>query len=282
MPPWHKSFLFYLCVPLPLDMTKLKDSVFWITGASSGIGEATAIAAAQKGAKLVLSARRRDELERVKSLLGNTEVLVLPLDMEKLDEIQPAVDQVMAHFGRIDLLFNNAGISQRSSVMDTKFEVFERIIHLNYLSVVALTKAVLPIMVKQNSGHLLVTSSLSGKLGSPMRAGYCGSKHALHGFFDALRAEVYNHHIQVLMVCPGYIKTNISINAMSADGSKHGKMDENQNHGISPEECANRIINAIENNKQEIYIGKKEVMGVYLKRFFPALLNKIVRNQAPK
>jgi short-subunit dehydrogenase len=258
-------------------MTKLHGAVFWITGASSGIGEATAMAAAKRGAKLVLSARRKEELERVKANLPESEVLVLPIDMEK-----PEVEAVLAHFGRIDLLFNNAGISQRSSVLDTKMEVFERLMNLNYLSVVALTKAVLPVMVRQNAGHILVTSSISGKLGSPLRAGYCGSKHALHGFFDALRAEVYDHSIQILMVCPGYIKTQISVNAVAADGSKHGKMDENQNQGISAEACAEAIIKGIESNKEEIYIGRKEVAGIYLKRFFPSLLNKIVRKQAPK
>lgn len=275
-------FLFYLCIHHLGIMTKLSGAVFWITGASSGIGEATAMAAAKRGAKLVLSARRREELERVKAALPQTEVLVLPLDMEKPEEIAPAVAAVLAHFGRIDLLFNNAGISQRSSVLETKMEVFERLMNLNYLSVVALTKEVLPIMMRQNAGHILVTSSISGKLGSPMRAGYCGSKHALHGFFDALRSEVYENNIQVMLVCPGYIKTQISINAVSADGSKHGKMDENQNQGISAEECAEQILKGIEKNKEEIYIGGKEVAGIYLKRFFPALLNKIVRKQAPK
>lgn len=262
----------------------LKDKVFWITGASSGIGEATAYEAAEKGAKLVLSARRKNELERVKSNcnLPEQDILILPIDLENFDEIQPAVDQVMAHFGRIDLLFNNAGVSQRSGVLDTGFEVFDRLIQINYLSVVALTKAVLPIMVKQNSGYILATSSISGKLGSPKRAGYCGSKHALHGFFDALRSEVYQHNIQVLLVCPGYIKTAISINAFGADGNKHGKMDQNQEHGVPVEVCATKIVKAIERNKKEIYIGGKEVLGVYLKRFFPGILDKIVRGQAPK
>lgn len=265
-------------------MSNIKGAVFWITGASSGIGEATAYEAAKNGAKLVLSARRKEELERVRknTELSDEDVLVLPLDMEKHEELQPAVESVLAKFGRIDILFNNAGVSQRSGVLDTKFEVFERLMNLNYLSVVALTKAVLPVMIKQNSGHLLVTSSISGKLGSPMRAGYCGSKHALHGFFDALRAEVYHNNIQVMIVCPGYIKTDISINAFSSDGTKHGKMDENQNHGVSAEVCAQKIVSGIKNNKQEIYVGGKEVMGVYLKRFFPKLLNKIVLKQAPK
>jgi short-subunit dehydrogenase len=148
--------------------------------------------------------------------------------------------------------------------------------------VVALTKAVLPVMVKQKSGHIVVTSSLSGKLGSPMRSGYCASKHALHGFFDALRAEVFKDNIKVTMVCPGYIQTQISINAIGADGSQHGQMDTNQANGIPVEVCASKIVKAIKNNKSEIYIGGKEVLGVYLKRFFPRILERIVINQAPK
>lgn len=265
-------------------MSEIKGSVFWITGASSGIGRATALAAAQQGAKLVLSARRKEELERVKAETGlaGEDVLVLPLNMENPDEISPAVETVVQKFGRIDILFNNAGVSQRSSVADTKMEVFTRLMNLNYLSVVALTKAVLPVMLRQKSGHILATSSISGKLGSPMRAGYCGSKHALHGFFDALRAEIYDQNIRVLLVCPGYIKTDISINAFAADGAKHGKMDENQNRGISAEVCAEKIIRGIRTDRNEIYIGGKEVAGVYLKRFFPNLLNRIVRKQAPK
>lgn len=265
-------------------MTQIKDKVFWITGASSGIGEATAYQAAAKGAKLVLSARRENELERVKKNTGlsDEQVLILPIDLEDFSQIPAATEKVIQKFGRIDILFNNAGVSQRAGVIETQFSVFERLMHINYLSVVALTKAVLPIMVRQNSGHILVTSSISGKLGSPKRAGYCGSKHALHGFFDSLRSEVYENNIQVLLVCPGYIKTAVSVNAFGADGEKYGKMDDNQNQGISAEVCAERIIKGIERNKNEIYIGGKEVMGVYLKRFFPSLLDKIVRGQAPK
>lgn len=265
-------------------MTQISGAVLWITGASSGIGEATALEAAKKGAKLVLSARRKEELERVKqkSGLSDQDVMVLPLDMQNYNDFQPAIDKIMHKFGRIDILFNNAGVSQRSSVLETDFSVFEKLINLNFLSVAALTKAVLPIMIKQNSGHILATSSVSGKLGSPMRAGYCASKHALHGFFDALRAEVFDNNIKVLLLCPGYIKTDVSLNALSTDGSKHGKMDENQNQGMSAQECAQKIVKAIEKNKEEVYIGGKEILGIYIKRFFPKLINKIVRKQAPK
>ena len=265
-------------------MSDLKNKVVWITGASSGIGEATAYQMAKEGARLVLSARRKEELERVKEQckLPDNDILVLPLDVEDFTSFKQNTLTVLAKFGQIDVLFNNAGISQRGSVLESDVSVYTKIMNINFLGVVALTKEVLPQMVKQNGGHIVVTSSISGKLGSPKRAGYCASKHALHGFFDALRSEVYDHNIKVTMICPGYIHTPISINAIGVDGNKHGKMDENQANGIPVEVCASKIVGAIKANKSEIYIGGKEVFGVYLKRFFPKILEKIVRNQAPK
>ena len=265
-------------------MKDLKNKVIWITGASSGIGEATAYKMAKEGAKLILSARRKEELERVKNACGllENDILVLPLDVENFESFESLKDTVVAKFGRIDLLFNNAGISQRGGVLESDLSVFQKIININFMGVAALTKAVLPQMIKQNDGHIVVTSSLSGKLGSPKRSGYCASKHALHGFFDALRAEVYENNIKVTMICPGYIQTDISVNAISADGNKHGKMDNNQENGIPVDVCAAKIVKAIKADKSEIYIGGKEVLGVYLKRFFPKILEKIVIKQAPK
>lgn len=265
-------------------MKRFSNKVVWITGASSGIGEATVYEFAKEGAKLVISARREEELQRVKknTNLPHADVLVLPLDSEKSEEFPAKVKEVLKHFDTIDVLFNNAGISQRSSVMESDMEVYHKIMDINFFGVVALTKAVLPVMLKQKSGHIAVTSSISGKLGTPMRSGYCATKHALHGFFDSLRSEVWKENVGVTIVCPGYIHTNISINAISGDGSKHGKMDQNQASGISAEDCAASIVNAIYKGKEEIYIGRKEVLGVYLKRFFPSLLSRILRNQAPK
>lgn len=265
-------------------MSEIKDKVFWITGASSGIGEATAYLAAQKGAKLILSARRVDELNRVRQNTGLTDdkVLVLPLNLEDFEGIQPAVNRVLDKFGRIDILFNNAGIAMRGSVLETDLEVFEKLTKVNYLAVVALTKAVLPVLKKQKQGQIVVTSSILGKIGVPLRAGYSGSKHALHGFFDALRSEVYQDNIKILLVNPGYVNTNISINALTEHGKKYDRMDRNQEEGLAPQVCATQIIKAIEKGKNEIYIGGKEILGVYIKRFFPFLINRITRNQLPK
>ncbi len=265
-------------------MSHLKDKVFWITGASAGIGEATACIAAEKGAKLVISARRQQELEKVKAKTGLSEdrIMILPMDMEQMDTFPALVQSVIDRFGRIDLLFNNAGLSQRGSTLETDFQVYRKLMEVNFFGVAALTKAVLPYMLHQGEGHIAVTSSVSGKLGSPMRSGYCASKHAVHGFFDALRSEVSPKGVKVTIVCPGYIRTDISKNALAPDGGKHGKMDQNQEGGMPVELCASKIISAIEKNRDEVYIGGKETLGIYLKRFFPGILNRILVKQAPK
>lgn len=255
------------------------EKVVWITGASSGIGEAMAYAFAKQGARLILSARREAELNRVKKHCGlrHTDCLVLPLDLEKYEEMDDKVAAALQHFGQIDFLINNGGISQRSLIQDTKMAVFKRLMDIDYLGTVALSKAVLPIFVRQQSGHFAVVSSLMGKFSSPLRSGYCGAKHALHGFFDALRLEHEADHIKVTLVCPGFIRTNISQNALTAEGKAQSTMDEATDKGMSPEDCAQRILRAIEKEQYETYIGGKEILAVYLKRWFPKILHRVVQ-----
>lgn len=266
-------------------MTSIAGKVIWITGASSGIGEAITLESAKRGAKLVLSARREDELQRVKKLTGlpDSDVLVLPLDVTQFDKAVGAAEMVVKHFGRIDIMVHNAGISQRSYINDTDLAVYQRLMDVNFYSTVALTKAVLPYMMNQKSGHFIVISSVAGKIGTIMRSGYNAAKHALQGFYDSLRAESYEYGIQVTTACPGYIKTNVSVNALDESGKKFGKMDSNQAQGMEPSECANRILDAVEKNKKEIYIGGfREVAAIYLKRFFPDLLFDQVRKNIPE
>ncbi|KAA0991657.1 SDR family oxidoreductase [Dyadobacter aurulentus] len=266
-------------------MENFKNKVVWITGASSGIGEALAIAFAREGAKLVLTARRKEELERVKLATGlpDTSVLVLPMDVTDLEMAGPAAEQVIAQFQRIDIMVHNAGVSQRSYIKDTDLAVYRNLMEIDFFSTVALTKAVLPYMTRQKSGHFIVMSSVAGKIGTIMRSGYNAAKHALHGFYDSLRAEGYVDNIKVTTVCPGYIRTNISLNALNESGSKFGKMDANQANGIPAEECARQILNAVKKDKKEIYIGGfKEVAAIYLKRFFPTLLFDQVRKNIPE
>ena len=240
-----------------------KNKVVWITGATSGIGEALAKEFALQGAKIIISSRRIEELERVKNLLKLPEgdLLILPLDLEDLSNI------------------NNGGISQRSLTKDTSIETDRKLMEVNFFGTVALTKSVLPYFLKQKGGHIVVVSSIVGKFGFHLRSAYAASKHALHGFFESLRMEIYNENVKVLIVCPGKIRTNISINAYTGDGSKHGKMDDSTNKGLSPEDCARKILKGIENNKEEILIGGNDIKAVFLKRFFPTLFSIIIRKQ---
>ncbi len=258
--------------------------VVWVTGASSGIGEAIAKAFAAQGAKVILSARREDELQRVKKEAGlsDNNCLVLPIDLYNANEIIPSAEKVIQRFGTIDVLVCNAGVAQRFPVVDSTMEINRQIMELNFFSVIALTKSVLPEMIKKQSGNIVVISSVMGKIAIPERSMYAASKHALHGFFDALRGEVYRKNIKVTVVCPGYIKTNVSINAVNADGKSYGKMDEGQDRGMTPEKCANGILKAVAKGKDEYFIGGKELLAVTFARLFPSLFLSTVKKVASK
>jgi dehydrogenase/reductase SDR family protein 7B len=260
----------------------LKNKTIWITGASSGIGEAMAIAAAQQGANLILSARRESELQRVAELCASNSVFVLPLDIADTDAMPAAVQAALQKWGRIDILVNNAGISQRALALETELEVDKQLIAVNYIGTVALSKTLLPAMLAQGGGTIAVVSSLTGKFGTPYRSSYAASKHALHGFFDSLRAELYGKNIGITLLCPGFVRTNISLNALTANGTAQQTMDEATDKGLSPEIFAKRAWKAILQGKEEVYIGQKEVWGVYLKRWLPTLFSKIVRKAKVK
>lgn len=263
-------------------MTKIKESVILLTGASSGIGEALAYQLAAGGAKIILSARRIEELHRVKSNCKNQEkIVVMPLDLSKAEEITTKGKEAELFFGHIDILINCGGISQRDKVVNTGIDVDRQLMEVNYFGTIALTKALLPQMISRKSGHHVIITSATGIISTPFRSSYAASKHALHGFYDALRAEVFEDNIQISMILPGYVRTQISYNALMGDGSKQNTMDQAQENGLSPEQCASSIIKAIEKNKEEVYIGGfKEVAGIYLKRFIPGLFSKIVRKTA--
>lgn len=255
-----------------------RDQVVWITGASSGIGEALAREMARRGARLVLTARREGELNRVKESCDRPEThLVFPLDLFRAAELAPAADEVRARAGDIDVFVHSSGVSQRELAERTDLEVDRRIMELNYFAAVALTKALLPSMLARGRGHLVPISSVAGKIGTPWRTAYCASKHALHGFYDGLRAEVEGRGIRVTIACPGYVRTQISAQALTGDGSAFGITDENIQKGIPPEECAAAIARGIERNELEVLVGGTETFGVYLKRFFPSLAARVVR-----
>lgn len=251
----------------------------WITGASSGIGESLSKAFAAQGAHLILSARNEKELQRVAaecSAHGAASVMVQTLDLADHAAIPGIVQQVLSQVGKIDVLVNNGGVSQRSLVKDTSFDVDRQLIQINYLGTVAITKAVLPSMLTHQLGHFVTITSLTGKFGSPMRSSYAASKHALHGFFDSLRAELAATPIKVTLICPGFVRTNVSVNAFTGSGAKQGTMDEATNKGMDPDVLAMHILKAVSDGKEEAYFGGREVLGVYLKRFFPLWFSRLI------
>jgi dehydrogenase/reductase SDR family protein 7B len=255
---------------------KFHNKVVWITGASSGIGEALAYAFVAEGALLVLSARREEELQRVAKSCGNA--YVLPFDMLSLADHADRVQDVMNTYGRIDYLVLNAGVSQRSFVKDTEFDVYRRLFEVNFFSIVSLTQAVLPIFTAQKSGVFVPIASVAGRISTPRRAAYGATKHALIGFFDSVRAEVFNDGIRVTTILPGYIKTNISLHAMNEKGEAYGKMDPNQAKGLDPNITAQKILEAVLAGKNEFFVGGfLEGFGLFVKRFFPSIMPFMLR-----
>jgi short-subunit dehydrogenase len=250
---------------------KFHNKVVWITGASSGIGEALAYACAAEGALLVLSARREEELQRVAKACGNA--YVLPFDMLSVAEHADRVQDVINTYGRIDYLVLNAGVSQRSFVKDTEFDVYRRLFEVNFFSIVSLTQAVLPVFTAQKSGVFVPIASVAGRISTPRRAAYGATKHALIGFFDSVRAEGFNDGIRVTTILPGYIKTNISLHAMNEKGEAYGKMDPNQAKGLDPNFTAQKILEAVIAGKNEFFVGGfLEGFGLFVKRFFPSIM----------
>ncbi|WP_165856330.1 SDR family oxidoreductase [Marinobacter sp. JSM 1782161] len=257
----------------------------WITGASSGIGEALAIRFAREGANLVLSARREGELRRVENRcldagLHADQVLVLPLDVTDWESLPGAVSRVTAQFGSIDLLINNAGVSQRSLCKDTDMSVYRKLMDVDVMGQIALTKAVLPDMLERGSGHIAVTASVAGKVGVPQRTGYCAAKHAVMGFFDALRAEVEDAGVHVSTIVPGFIRTSIAENALAADGSAFGQVDDDIAGGMDVDECAEVVVKGLNAKTREIPVGKgKEMAALWVKRIAPEMLFRLTKGR---
>ncbi|QOI95993.1 MAG: SDR family oxidoreductase [Flammeovirgaceae bacterium] len=259
------------------------DKVVWLTGASSGIGEALAYELSQKGAKLILSSRRKEALEKVKGNCpaeAQPNIRILPLDLAKPSTLSLSVEAALQLFGRVDILINNGGISQRSLTKETTLEVDRHLMEVDYFGTVALTKYLLPHFLQRKSGHVVTVSSVMGKIGTPYRSGYAAAKHALHGFFDSLRAELWREskNIHVTLVCPGWIRTNITLNALTGDGSALNKMDTTTDRGMKPDVFAKKMVRAIEKKKEEVYIGgAKEKFAVVVKRYFPKVFSRIIR-----
>ena len=256
----------------------------WITGASSGIGEACAYRWAAQGARLILTSSSRERLEPVAARCreaGAADVCVLPCDLGDPTAVEGLAEKAWDAFQGIDTVYLNAGISQRTTVEDTSMEMVRKIMEINYFSPVAIAKALLPRMLERGGGHIAVTTSIAGRFGFPLRCGYSSSKFALYGFFETLQAEYADRGIQVTLVCPGRVRTNISFYALDKGGERHGKLDPGQAGGLSAEKAACKIVRAIAAGRREVLVGRGELVMVWIKRFFPGLCARLARRIKP-
>lgn len=249
----------------------------WITGASSGIGRAMAIEAARRGMQVVISARRGDVLEAVRQETGRPNaVAVVTLDQDDPDGCAARAVEAWAVFGGLDAIVLNGGLSQRAKAIDTTFEVDRRLMTVDYLANVAMIKALLPRVIAAGRVRIGVVTSLVGVVGSPYRTAYAAAKHALHGFFDSLRAEL-PESVSITLVCPGFVRTAVSVNALTGDGSPLGAMDRAQALGLDPNDVARQALDAILAGRREIYLAGPEGRAVWLKRWAPGLLARMLR-----
>lgn len=262
----------------------LANKVIWITGASSGIGEAIVNALAKENCKLVISARRVEELNRVKAntKLTDENILVLPIDLEQHQNAKEWTKKVIDKFGRIDILINNGGISQEGFALNTSAAVEQKIMNINYFGNVALSKAVAPFMQQQQSGKIVIITSIAGKFGQAGLSSYSASKHALYGFYDSFRLELKEDNISVLLVSPGFINTNVTLNAVTGDGSTFNKNSPAQENGMKTEVFARKFISALKSNANHKYIGNKELLAVPFKTFFPNLFYNLIYKMSTK
>ncbi|XP_046398695.1 dehydrogenase/reductase SDR family protein 7-like isoform X2 [Ischnura elegans] len=278
---WH--FVQEKC--LPFDSI-----VVLITGASSGLGEALAHSFYLRGCRLILAARRKDELERVKKdlLRLNHQVgvtyppVTLLLDLSDMNSLPKFTEDALAIHGQVDILINNAGIGHRGDAVSTSMDVHAKLMIVNYLGQVALTKALVPAMLEKHSGHIVAISSVQGRFALPYRSAYSASKHALQAFCDSLRAEVADSGISVTVVSPGYIKTSLSLNALTPSGTAHGVMDETTAAGMSPEKLADMVVNEVAKGQsgELIVSGTLPHLAILLRTLMPSVYFWIMNNRA--
>jgi short-subunit dehydrogenase len=249
----------------------------WITGASSGIGEALVYGFTGKGAAVIASSNDIAGLERVKAACKglSDNVICVPFDLENTADIDKLVEEVISKTGNIDYLVNVGGISQRARIDETPVWLDRKIFEINYFGTIAFTKAVLPYMIRNRSGHILATSSIAGRFGFPLRSAYSASKQALHGFFETLYLENKKYNIRSSVIIPGRVSTNISLHALNGEGKENDRMDEGQANGIAPGKAAEMIMRGIIRNKREILVGKWELTILYIRKYFPALFFRI-------
>jgi len=250
-----------------------KNKTLWITGASSGIGRAFAIELSKKKCQLILSSRNKDSLDQVSKIckVNGSSTLVIPFDLGDENSVNHAANKVIDKNISIHGLYHFGGISQRSLVCETKLSIDRKIFEVNFFGTIALTKKILPILLKNKNAQIGVTTSIVGKFGFPYRSSYSATKHALHGFFESLRIENKKNGLIISIIVPGRIKTNISKNAIDKEGNSYNKMDPGQDKGKTTESTVKIIVNKLEKDKKEILVGGKEIIMVYVRRFFPSL-----------
>lgn len=253
--------------------------IVWITGASSGIGEALARRYAAEGAALILTARRAERLEAIAAELG--EVLVLPADLEDPSVIEPLAARALAWKGRVDVLINNAGVSQRGTVEETTMETVRRLLEIDFFAVVGLTRTVLPAMRARGAGRIVVVGSVVGYVATGHRSAYAAAKHAVRAWSDALRAELAGTGVGVTHVAPGYVATGISAASLLADGRAKGTVESTDARGMPADEAARRIHAAIAKGRRELIFGGPEIIAVWLMRWFPGLVARLLPRFTP-
>ena len=262
----------------------LDNKVIWITGASSGLGKALAEECAARGAQVILTARRINELEKIRVTLAHPEQhICISADISDESQVRHAYEQVLLTKGKIDWLINNAGLSQRALIAETHMQTERAIMEVDYFSQVFLTKTVLPTFLKQKSGRIAFVSSVAGLLGTQYRASYSAAKAAIHMWANSLRAEVADQGVGVSVIFPGFVKTNVSFNALNGEGKPQGHQDEAIENGLSPEAFAKTVVNALLKDQEYIVVGgAKEKLGVLVSRLSPPTLYKMIRKMKVK
>lgn len=259
-------------------MSFWKDKRVWIVGASSGIGEGLVYSLAKSGAKLLLSSRNENRLLEIVKSLSASDFGVIPLDIGDHRQLNNLTQQAWETYSGLDVVFLNAGISVRDRVVDTEVEVEKKLMDVNFWGPVIISKKLLQLKTDQGQLHLVVTSSLSGKYGVPKLASYAASKHALHGYFESLRAETHGNGLFIHLAIPGFVRTDITVNGLNGDGSVNGKMQQALAKGMDPLTCAQDILVEVEKGKEEFVVGGMERHTVWLSRLFPGVMKKMIRS----
>lgn len=261
----------------------MKDKVVVITGASSGIGRALAFAFGRKGARIAICARKADALKAVSDELSQAgvDVFALTADVSVEQDVKQFIDQTVAHFGRLDILINNAGISMRSMLIDTDPAVIRKVMDVNFMGTVYATRYALP-YIQQTKGSIVGISSIAGYRGLPVRSGYSASKFAMNGFLEAVRTELLHTGVHVLTACPGFTTSNIRVSALDAHGQAKGETMRDEANMMSAEECADHILQAVKDRKRELILTTQGKLTVFVNKWLSGLADKLVYNTLAK